>query len=94
MIVRLVDLDRFDYPFEVVNAVLGPGHQAVAEQIIHPIDIELRRDELGQGEWAKITANDRRDVSPKLRRISLQLAADLGLIAQYGLDRKILVMKI
>ena len=58
----LVDLDRFYYPLEIVNAVLRTGHQAVAKQVIHPVNVELRRDQLGESERFEITSHHRRDI--------------------------------
>src|SRR5580765_1328775 len=94
MIVRLVDLDRFDNPFEIVNAIFGTGHQAVTQKVIHSVDIELRRDELGERTGTKIAANGRGNIVRKTRRKSFEQLSNLGLVAQNRFDRKLLVMKI
>ena len=39
VIVALVYFNRFNDPFEIIDAVFRPGHQAVAKQIVHPVDI-------------------------------------------------------
>src|SRR5580765_165852 len=94
MIVRLVYLDRFGYPFEIVNSIFRSGHQAVAEQVVHAVDVELRRYKLSERPGLTVAANDRRDIAGETGRVFLQQAAHLGLIAQNRFDRKLLVMKI
>src|SRR5262249_23344357 len=41
-IVGLIDLEGMDNPYKIVQPVLGTCHQAVAQQIVKPIDIQLR----------------------------------------------------
>ena len=41
-----VNLKRVDNPLQIVDAVLRARHQRVAQEIVHPINVQLRRDEL------------------------------------------------
>ena len=38
----LVDCESIDDPLEIVDSILRPGHQRVAQQVVHAIDVELR----------------------------------------------------
>ena len=42
----MIDAQRVEDPFEVVLPVLDPRHEAVPQEVVEAVDIELRGDEL------------------------------------------------
>src|SRR5689334_20250035 len=93
MTATLIDLDGFDHPFEIVDAVFRTRHQTVAQQIVHAVGIELRRHDLSKRDILKVAPNDRRNSFGKAARVLAQQTADGGLAAQNSFDRKRFVMK-
>src|SRR4029079_2990676 len=67
-VVRGVNLDRFDYPFKIEHTVFRSGHERIAQQVIHAVNVELRRNKLSKSHRPKIAANYRRDILGNIRR--------------------------
>src|SRR5947209_11705362 len=64
-IILFVNLKRVDYPLKIVDAVFGSRHQRVAQEIVHAVNVQLRRDELRERGWMKLSLYDACDALRK-----------------------------
>jgi len=90
----LIDVERVEDPFQVIDAILCAGHKAVAQQVIHPVAIELRRHELRDERGRVIVPVKRGECARKRGVEAAQHAVDLGRLVEHDAARPVFVMKV